>query len=406
MLELLFLFYAFACYGHFRSLMQSLFVSPSFPALGVHLITIEKMFDNDVTTFLIFLFLYMINYFTSMFITFPVNHEDQDANADAEGDEGLGFGALAPFDNAVPALGAIYNMAVFGQRFATMLDEPTLRRLSGLQALNFAVFFFHHSMFAIMCTILLVRLLMAMMTNTFQGVKKSALLEWRLMIARAVLRHELLFFFAPSSQKLAGERGVDGKYYHSFLHVKPDPDGQVHVPLLLAQKASSSLFDEDEAELPHSEEAHSDEAHELGAGASASGDSLLGAGGDPQAAERERAEAALFGRSTMVTPTPLIAADRVQHLHHRSHPASSKGSEHMLRRSTTNLFSRLLSPFSEGESADNGIPRSYASNTEDGGGGSNSSSSLPDQHAGQRSRVAVDVDDEQERVELEQGSHK
>ena len=50
MVELLFFFYAFACYGHFRSLMQSLFVSPAFPTLGVHLITIEKMFERDVST--------------------------------------------------------------------------------------------------------------------------------------------------------------------------------------------------------------------------------------------------------------------------------------------------------------------------------------------------------------------
>ena len=88
-------------------------------------------------------------------------------------------------------------------------------------------------MYAIVCLMLLVRLLMAMMTNTFQSVKRSALLEWRLMVARAVLRHELLCSLLPNLQKLAGARGPDGKYYHNFLHVRPDPDGQMHIPLLL-----------------------------------------------------------------------------------------------------------------------------------------------------------------------------
>ena len=253
--EYLFLFYAIACYGHFRSLMQSLFVSPAFPTYGVHLITIEKMFANDVSTFLVFLFLYMFNYFTSMFITFPRMDKEQRLTALAAAANATpgtvvdSFEALAPFDDVLTALGAIYNMAIYGVRFATYLDRDTLELFSPLQALNFAVFFFHHSMFAIMCLTLLVRLLMAMMTNTFQSVKKSALLEWRLMIARAVLRHELLFFFADRTRKLAGERGADGKFYHSFLHVRSEPDGAVHVPLLLAQQRSASLFTEGDIEL-------------------------------------------------------------------------------------------------------------------------------------------------------------
>lgn len=85
-----------------------------------------------------------------------------------------------------------------------------------------------------------------MMTNTFQGVKKAAQLEFRLLIARAVLRHELLYFFAPPEAKFAGTRGIDNKYYHSFLHVKQDPDGHLHIPLLLAQEKSGSLLDRED----------------------------------------------------------------------------------------------------------------------------------------------------------------
>ena len=46
-------------------------------------------------------------------------------------------------------------------------------------------------MFAIVCVVLLVRLLMAMMTNTFRVVHEKAQLEWRLLITRNVLRLEL-----------------------------------------------------------------------------------------------------------------------------------------------------------------------------------------------------------------------
>jgi len=84
---------------------------------------------------------------------------------------------------------------------------------------------------------------MAMMTNTFQSVRKAAELEFRLLIARAVLRHELLYFWSPPEAKFAGTQGLDGKFYHSFLHVKQDPDGEVHIPLLLAQELSGTLLD-------------------------------------------------------------------------------------------------------------------------------------------------------------------
>ena len=79
------------------------------------------------------------------------------------------------------------------------------------------------------------------------------------MIARAVLRHELVFFFAPRRYKLAGEHGADGSYYHSFLHVRPDPDGATHIPLLLAQQRSASLFAENDDASPTGEAEQVDE---------------------------------------------------------------------------------------------------------------------------------------------------
>jgi hypothetical protein len=94
--DLLCFFYAFACYGHFRALMESFFVQPAFPTMGVQLITIQKMFANDVSTFLVFLFVYMFNYFTSMYITFPseaaANHTDVNI-----------FETLAPFEDWLEA---------------------------------------------------------------------------------------------------------------------------------------------------------------------------------------------------------------------------------------------------------------------------------------------------------------
>ena len=100
------------------------------------------MFANDVSTFLIFLALYCFNYFTSMFITFPKSHEWLAAAVNstttaADDDDADAFDELAPFDDPVAALSAIYNMAIFGVRFATRLDMPTISRFNWMQTLNF-----------------------------------------------------------------------------------------------------------------------------------------------------------------------------------------------------------------------------------------------------------------------------
>ena len=194
-----------------------------------------------------------------------------------------------------------------------------------------------------------------------EGVKKSALLEWRLMIARAVLRHELLFFFAPEERKLAGEAGADGKHYHSFLHVRPDPDGRMHVPLLLAQAASASLFDSSEA-------GGIDDQDDFG-GDDGDGEEARGDG------EEEEEEAnALFGRSMTVTSAPFKGMQNALPIKRPS--GSSDGEGGIMRRSTTTLFSFFVQSNVEESEREAG----NASGTGDGGGGTNAVDRTPSDH--------------------------
>ena len=105
--------------------------------------------------------------------------------------------------------------------------------------------------FCVVCIILLVRLLMAMMTNTFRTVHQKAQLEWRLLITRHVLRIELL------GASLLGERlheslfagtkhPVDGRYYHNFLRIKLLP-GEAHsMPIKFSQLDHEGGFLDDD----------------------------------------------------------------------------------------------------------------------------------------------------------------
>ena len=95
--------------------------------------------------------------------------------------------------------------------------------------------------FCVVCVILLLRLLMAMMTNTYTKVHEMAELEWRLLVAHHVLRLEML------GARVLGKHRVekylctgilsqfDSKYYHHFVRVKLQPGESMSTPVLVAQ---------------------------------------------------------------------------------------------------------------------------------------------------------------------------
>ena len=83
------------------------------------------------------------------------------------------------------------EMAILGIKFAPNWQASELGDLSTPEQMCFVIFCMINLLFAIVCIILLVRLLMAMMTNTFRVVQEQAQLEWRLLLTRHVLRLEV-----------------------------------------------------------------------------------------------------------------------------------------------------------------------------------------------------------------------
>lgn len=167
---------------------------------------------------------------------------------------------IAPFDDPYRGLKALLDAAIYQRRFDTNWDAVDRDNFTDGNWVCLFLFSYFHLMFAITCMILLVRLLMAMMTNTFQTVKKQAQLEWRLLIARNVLRLELVFSALISTpmiayclppqmpqRKFAGNIPSGGsEHVHTFLHVEHAPDAPSAVPLLLARQGGNDLYDADE----------------------------------------------------------------------------------------------------------------------------------------------------------------
>ncbi|KAL3892612.1 MAG: hypothetical protein SGPRY_014962, partial [Prymnesium sp.] len=245
----LYLLFGVSSYFQGKAFISSISVSPSLPNMGVQMFIIDKMFHNDVTTYLIFLCGFTINYYLAMYISIPANEDMQSRD--------LVKGSFVEFQMSNPVTGfhAMVEQAIVGMRFSPDWHATVAVDFTAVEWLCFCFFFLVHLSFNVVCIILLMRLLMAMMTNTFRTVQESAQLEWRLLITRHVLRFELLgaaFFPANgdlAARLLAGaESPVDGKYYYHFLDVQTPDGAPKTVPMLKAQPAEHEpLFADDDA---------------------------------------------------------------------------------------------------------------------------------------------------------------
>ncbi|KAL1507839.1 hypothetical protein AB1Y20_007447 [Prymnesium parvum] len=249
----LYLMFGISSYFQGKAFISSICVSPSLPKMGVQMFVIDKMFHNDVTTYLYFLFGFTINYYLAMYISIPTNAQ--------VGSHDLVKGSFVQFEMNNPATGfnAMLEQALIGIRFAPDWYATDATAFNSIEWLCFVFFYFIHLSFNVVCIILLMRLLMAMMTNTFRTVQESAQLEWRLLITRHVLRFELLgvaLFSAHgalASRLMAGTKSeIDGKCYYHFLDVQTPLGVEKSVPMLLAQPAEhETLFEDSEGGSKH-----------------------------------------------------------------------------------------------------------------------------------------------------------
>ncbi|KAL1496128.1 hypothetical protein AB1Y20_014749 [Prymnesium parvum] len=212
----MYLLFGISSYVQGKSFIAHICVSPHLPRLGIQMIVIDKMFSHDVSIYLVFLTAFMLNYFFAMYIALPIN-----INSLAQSESLL----INPgwrgeiFDVAQPHTGllAMIDEAIVGIRFTTNFAAPELGSFDMFEMLCVLFFQVINLTFNVVCIILLVRLLMAMMTNTFRLVQEKAQLEWRLLVTRHVLRLELLggyflnerhyeVLFAGTKSHLDGER--------------------------------------------------------------------------------------------------------------------------------------------------------------------------------------------------------
>ena len=133
----------------------------------------------------------------------------------------------AVFNDWSMALEALVYLSFMGEPPEVAVDVGAFETLSMPQRVNYGVFLAFYTFFILVGMVLLLNLLIAMLSNTFNAVQVEQVLQWRLERARRCLRLELL-----AGQKwLLGEQGVrigeqqGAAYYYPFRHVSANIEG-------------------------------------------------------------------------------------------------------------------------------------------------------------------------------------
>jgi hypothetical protein len=171
-------------------------VARPFPRLGIYVKLIRKFLAGDVSLFLLIYAPLLAGFAAAMTAVWPAE---------------AGW-ASARFAHYCPAAEALFLLSLVGEppdvgRTAYPTELGAADGLGGASA-AFAALYVG---FVLLVPILLVNLLIALLTSTYQATLARATLEWRLEFARLVLRMELLLP-ACGAVRRAGDRALGSDY--------------------------------------------------------------------------------------------------------------------------------------------------------------------------------------------------
>ena len=144
------------------------------PQIAIFMISVNHMLIEDIRNFMFLFLMFLAMFYFAMFILYPAPNP------------------MAPqFNDAKTAFSALIDLAFLGEGIELdMFDEET--GLDFWQSVDFKMFVLMYYFYILMAMILLLNLLIALMSNTFNKVTEESKLRYRQDFARRVLRLELL----------------------------------------------------------------------------------------------------------------------------------------------------------------------------------------------------------------------
>jgi len=172
--------------------------STPFQTQNILLFTIIKMVQNDLTTFLVAYLWLILACYLAMMTLYP-----------RSGDASLP--QILDFNSMSNSFFALVDLSLLGEPVVIeLLHDTTFHHMSSPQVVSMLLCVLVYYCFIIIGTILMLNLLIAMLSDTFNDAREAATLQSRLGFAVAVMKLELIAG-ALNMNTLVGEPTQDGK---------------------------------------------------------------------------------------------------------------------------------------------------------------------------------------------------
>lgn len=178
------------------------FASTPFESLHILLLSVGKIFVGDISIFVVLYSWVIATGFSVLFTLYP-----------RSGEHTL---ALLPFNHMGPAFVALVELALVGEPVQIETDfvlSDVWQAMPPLQLISIACIAVSYILFILLSIVLLLNLLIALLTHTFDAVLKESTLQSRLSYARLLIHLELVAT-ALGMRTRVGEKCKDGRYAH------------------------------------------------------------------------------------------------------------------------------------------------------------------------------------------------
>ena len=178
-----------------------------FESINVFVLTMSAIIFNDLFTFLWLFCAFIVSFYCALYILYP----------QANGFERIGV--VDSFNTWYGALVSVAQLGFLGAEFDVDMDVLSTTALSTWQRIDLVTFAALYIIFILMSIILLLNLLIAMLSYTFESVREDSTLQCRLSFARHVLWLEMFAEQLQMATKV-GEKQADGRYIYPFRTVE------------------------------------------------------------------------------------------------------------------------------------------------------------------------------------------
>jgi len=201
-----------------------------FKRSSIYLKSMENIMMNEVSVFLAFLIIWVLLFWVSLYFIYPRAGEGE-------------LYEVETFNRWDRSLKAMFDHMVVGKRFSIELDN--ISQLTTIQHFGMFVYLLVYLVCLMLVLQLMYRFLNATLTSKFNAIQRESTLQWRINVARQILRFEFIWqFIYGTNSTRAGDANENWQFLQLDKKLSPSDDDQKPVEsvyTLVVEEVSRSV---------------------------------------------------------------------------------------------------------------------------------------------------------------------